>query len=170
MMTQAQRILTLLDQHADRFLSFGEMHETLSDMPKGTLSALLVTMQKEGHADRRVRHTDHGRDVHEYQITDAGRKWMEEHKDAKPKRRRVALGSRTRPTKPADMSFAEVQKLAEHKDEYENLQKFIGFLEERDVLKKKRDAMDAVLEYIGVDATLFRQQTDTLRSILPNGQ
>lgn len=184
-MTQVQRILSHLQDKSPEHVTFGELYEHLNqdeavDVPKGSLSALLSNLYKDGLVDRQLREVSNGRDLKEYQITDEGQGWLSaslaegEKAPRKTRRRRSNGKSRRAPSRvnaatntASPSEFTEVAKFAAQREQYENYQGFIQFLNEREAIKKNAGDADAlIMEYLGVNPEAFNSQRENLESIL----
>lgn len=169
-MTQAQRILQTLSDNDGKHLSFGEIYEHLHDMPKGTLSAILANLAKEGSVHRQERDVDDGRNLQEYMITDDGKNVLAEYQEKGTKTRKRRQVKKAAPSqkveKPSPASFEELQKFSEHQTEYQNLRDFVQFLSKNDALKKNHDVDAEILQYIGIDPSALSSERQRFESLL----
>lgn len=179
-MTQIQRILSRLEEVEDH-RTFAELYDHLEDVPKGSLSALLANLYKDGLVDRRERKVENGRDLNEYQITAEGKSYLQdsieegEKKETKTKAKKPRQ-SRTRKHNTmvrveeegsTTADFSEVEKFAQKRSEYSQLHNFMAFLQEEDVVKKNVGELDNyVLQYVGVDPETFNKQRKALDDLM----
>lgn len=163
LVTQPETVLHELERAPDG-LTATELHER-TNIEKNTLSTVIWELRRDGHIDR----VGGVRGRYKYGITQKGRGHLPgAHLDPLT---RLANSVRDHDMA-TDRDFQDFLKVIDNLSEYKTLRGFVNFLatDHPELLADEPDTADnlrrAVLEYMGVDASAFREQKVRLEALL----